>query len=146
MNKDTKYVKNEECKNEWYHIDVEDATLGRVATRIALMLQGKNKPTYTPNVDNGDFVVVTNAEKVKVSGNKPDKMYYNFYSGYINGHKQPTFKDLIAKHPHKVLELAVQRMLPKGVLGRKLLTKLKVYSGTDHPHAAQSPKTITVTE
>lgn len=145
MNKDTEYIKKEQCKNDWYHIDAENETLGRIATRIALMLQGKNKPTYTPNVDNGDFVVVTNAEKVHVSGNKPDKMYYNFYTGFISGHKQPSFKEMIEKHPHKVLELAVQRMLPRGILGRKFLTKLKIYSGADHPHSAQSPKTIKVT-
>lgn len=144
MNKETKYVKNEETQNNWYHIDASDAVVGRLASRIALILQGKNKPQYTPNVDNGDFVVITNAEKIKFTGKKVTDKHYNLYSGGIGGLTQPTVAQVLASHPERVIEHAVKKMLPKTILGKDMFKKLKVYSGESHPHAAQTPETIKV--
>ncbi len=144
MNKETKYVKPETKQNNWYHIDATDAVVGRLASRIALILQGKNKPQYTPNVDNGDFVIITNAEKIKFTGQKMINKHYNLYSGGIGGLTQPTVSEVLDKHPERVIEHAVSKMLPKSVLGKSMFTKLKVYSGNTHPHAAQTPETIKI--
>lgn len=142
MNKETEYVKTAECKNDWYIVDAKDQILGRFASRIALILQGKNKPTYTRCVDNGDYVVVINADKFKVSKDKVNKMHYNCYTGNVGGHYQPTLSQVLEKHPERVVQHAVGRMLPKGILGKKMLRKLKVYAGAEHPHVAQAPQSI----
>lgn len=142
MNKETEYVKTAECKNDWYIVDAKDQILGRFASRIALILQGKNKPTYTRNVDNGDYVVVINAGQFKLTKDKLHKMHYNCYTGNVGGHYQPTLNQVLEKHPERVVQHAVGRMLPKGILGKKMLRKLKVYAGADHPHVAQAPKSI----
>lgn len=142
MNKETQYVKTAECKNNWYVVDATGLTLGRFASRIALILQGKNKPQFTRTVDNGDYVVVINAEKISLTKNKFNTMHHNYYTGNVGGHYQPTIKQILEKHPERVVQHAVQRMLPKGVLGKKMLRKLKVYAGAQHPHVAQAPQTI----
>ncbi len=137
-------AKKEEVQREWYLIDAEDKILGRMASRIAMILQGKTKPIYTPYVDTGDFVVVINAEKIKLTGNKiNDKVYYT-YSGFPGGLKKHPIKTWLSKHPDRVVMLAVKRMLPKTKLARAMLKKLKVYSGTDHPHEAQRPKVLEI--
>ncbi len=120
-------------------MDASDQVLGRLATKIATVLMGKHKPTYTPHVDVGDFVVVTNAEKVKLTGRKLDEITYDRYSYYPGGWKSVTARQMLAKHPERVLSEAVRRMLPKSALGRRMLKKLKVYAGEQHPHAAQQP-------
>jgi len=128
-----------EIEKKWYVVDAEDKVLGRLATEIANRLRGKHKPTFSPFIDNGDFVVVTNAEKIKLTGNKlDDKMYYR-HTGYMGGLKESNAKDLLVKHPTDLLYFAVKGMLPKNRLGRAQLKKLKIYTGTDHPHAAQQP-------
>lgn len=142
MNKETEYVKTAECKNDWYIVDAKDQILGRFASRIALILQGKNKPNYTRNVDNGDYVVVINAGQFKLTKDKLHKMHYNCYTGNVGGHYQPTLNQVLEKHPERVVQHAVGRMLPKGILGKKMLRKLKVYAGAEHPHVAQAPKSI----
>lgn len=131
---------NETVTRNWYLIDAANRTLGRLSGEIARRLRGKHKPEYTPHVDTGDYIVVINADKIKVTGNKSkDKMYYR-YSGYQSGLKELTFEQLLAKHPDRVLEIAVKGMLPKNPLGRAMLQKLKVYAGAEHPHAAQQPQ------
>jgi len=128
-----------EIEKKWYVVDAEDKVLGRLATEIANRLRGKHKPTFSPFIDNGDFVIVTNAEKIKLTGNKlDDKMYYR-HTGYMGGLKESNAKDLLVKHPTDLIYFAVKGMLPKNRLGRAQLKKLKIYSGTDHPHAAQQP-------
>ncbi len=128
-----------EVEKKWYLIDAEGKTLGRLASTIANILRGKNKPNFTPNVDTGDFVVVINSSKIKVSGNKEtDKIYYS-HSGYPGGLKSIAFKDLMAKDPTKALEKAVKGMLPHNTLGAQQFTKLKVYADANHPHEAQKP-------
>ncbi|WP_370216187.1 50S ribosomal protein L13 [Neptunomonas phycophila] len=137
-------AKPAEVKRDWYVIDAEGKTLGRMATEIARRLRGKHKPEYTPNVDTGDYIVVINAEKVNVTGNKrKDKMYYR-HSGYPGGLKQANFEIMINSKPAEVIELAVKGMLPKGPLGRAMYTKLKVYAGNEHPHAAQQPQELKI--
>ncbi len=137
-------AKKEEVQREWCLIDAKDKILGRMASRIAMILQGKIKPIYTPHVDTGDFVVVINAEKIKLTGNKMnDKAYYS-HSGYHGGLKQQPIKTLLAKHPDRVVTLAVRRMLPKTKLGRAMIKKLYVYAGPDHPHEAQQPKVLEI--
>ena len=131
-----------EVAANWHVVDATDQVLGRLASRIALILQGKHKPTYTPNVDTGDFVVVVNADKVVVTGRKAEVLEYDTYSRYPGGRHLYSFKDMKALHPEKLLELAVRRMLPKSKLGRNILGKLKVYRGAQHPHAAQQPKEL----
>jgi len=127
---------------QWYVIDAEGKTLGRFATKIATILMGKNKPTYTPHVDTGDFVVVVNAEKIAVTGRKlKNKMYYRA-SGYPGGLTETPLEELLAKKPAEAVRLAVKRMLPKTKLGRQMFSKLKVYAGPDHPHAAQKPEPL----
>ncbi len=142
----TYYAKPGEVQREWLLIDATDVVLGRLATKVAHILKGKHKPTYTPHVDTGDFVVVINAEKVRVTGAKAtDKEYYR-HSGFPGGLKCETFEEAIAKHPERVIEHAVKGMLPKNTLGRKQGMKLKVYAGAEHPHAAQNPREIKVEE
>ncbi|WP_045221669.1 50S ribosomal protein L13 [Desulfonatronum thioautotrophicum] len=131
-----------ELDREWYVVDAEDKILGRLASTIAGRLRGKHKPEFVPHMDNGDFIVVINAEKVKVTGAKLDQKMYNRHSGYMGGLKQTKLRTMLQKKPEHVLEHAVKGMLPKNRLGRALLKKLKVYPGSEHPHAAQQPKTL----
>ena len=138
----TKFVKNSEIKSDWYEIDANNAVVGRLAAIISKIIRGKNKTTYTPHMDHGDFVVVKNIEKVKFTGKKfQDKKYYK-HTGYPGGIKVTTPEKLYQKKPEETLKLAVKRMLPGGVLGRKQLTKLKIYSGNNHPHSAQNLQVI----
>lgn len=138
----TYYAKPGEVEREWLLIDAQDQILGRVASKAAQILRGKHKPTYTPHVDTGDFVVIVNADKIRVSGNKmTDKEYYR-HSGYPGGLKCETFEEAMEKHPERVIEHAVKGMLPKNTLGRAMAKKLKVYAGAEHPHMAQNPREI----
>ena len=128
---------------KWYVVDAEGKTLGRLASEVAKVLRGKNKPEFTPHVDTGDYVIVVNAEKINVTGKKLNqKIYYN-HSEYVGGMKETTLAEMMAKKPEKVIELAVKGMLPKGPLGRQMYTKLFVYAGPDHKHAAQKPEALT---
>ncbi|NRA21784.1 MAG: 50S ribosomal protein L13 [Oceanospirillaceae bacterium] len=137
-------AKPAEVKRDWYVIDAEGKTLGRMATEIARRLRGKHKPEFTPHVDTGDYIVVVNAEKIHVTGNKrKDKIYYR-HTGYPGGLKQANFEIMITNFPERVIELAVKGMLPKGPLGRAMYTKLKVYAGAEHPHAAQQPQELKI--
>lgn len=138
----TYFVKPEEVKREWWVVDAEGQTLGRLASRVAAILRGKHKPYYTPHVDCGDYVIVVNAEKIRVTGRKLDQKIYYRHSGYPGGLYQRTLREMLQKHPERVIELAVKRMLPKNRLGRKMFRKLKVYAGPDHPHQAQQPKPL----
>lgn len=133
--------KASEVRREWYVIDAADQTLGRLSTQIATLLRGKHKPTFSPNLDGGDFVVVVNAERVRLTGRKPDQKMYYRHSNYPGGFKAVSYKQMMAKHPDRVLRFAVKGMLPKTRLGRQQLTKLRIYAGSKHPHAAQQPKT-----
>ena len=142
MNKSTHYAKPGEVERKWVLIDADGATLGRLATKAAMILRGKDKPQFTPNTDTGDFVVVINADKVKLSGNKAEHKSYWRYSGWLGGLKTESFKDAMANHPERVVEHAVKGMLPHNTLGRKQGMKLKVYAGPEHPHAAQKPVKI----
>lgn len=142
MKKSTRYAKAGEVERNWVLIDAEGATLGRLATKAAMILRGKNKPQYTPNADTGDFVVIVNADKVVLTGNKADQKRYWRYSGYLGGLKFESFREAMAKHPERVVEHAVKGMLPKTTLGRAQGMKLKVYAGPEHPHAAQNPAQI----
>ena len=135
-------AKKEQVDHKWLLVDAEGAVLGRMASKIAPILMGKNKPIYTPHVDTGDYVVVINAEKVKVTGAKADAKQYDYYTYYPGGHKYVSFADMMAKKPEKVIELAVRRMLPKTRLGRKIFKKLYVYAGPEHPHTAQKPEPL----
>ena len=140
----TKFVKKNELNNNWYEIDASNAVVGRLATIIAKILRGKNKATFTPHMDNGDFVVVKNIEKIKFTGKKfKDKKYYR-HTGYPGGIKETTPEKLFDKKPGEALKLAVKRMLPGGPLAKKQLTKLKIYKGSDHPHSAQNPEIIEI--
>ncbi len=134
--------KPEDIRRDWYVIDAEGQTLGRVATKIASILRGKNKPYFVPNIDCGDFVVVINAEKVGVTGTKADSKVYQNYSGYPSGLKETSFKRMLSSKPEEIIRSAVKGMLPKNTLGRQMFKKLKVYAGAEHPHAAQQPKTL----
>ena len=130
-------------ERKWYVVDATGYTLGRLASEVAKVLRGKNKPTYTPSMDTGDYVIVVNAEKITVTGKKlDDKVYYN-HSGWVGGLKETTLREMLAKHPERVIEHAVKGMLPKGPLGRDMSTKLHVYVGPDHKHAAQKPEALT---
>jgi large subunit ribosomal protein L13 len=134
--------KEEDIERKWYHIDATDKTLGRLATKIATLLRGKHKSIFTPHLDVGDYVIVTNASRIYVTGKKmEDKKYYK-YSGYPGGLRETNLKAMLEKHPERVIELAVKRMLPKNRLGRKIVKKLKVYAGDEHPHKAQQPEKI----
>ncbi|MBN2562836.1 MAG: 50S ribosomal protein L13 [Phycisphaerae bacterium] len=130
-------AKTGEVERKWYWVDAEDKVLGRLAVKLATVLMGKHKPTYTPHIDTGDFVVVTNAEKVKVTGRKAEQKQYDSYSYYPGGRRVKTFIELRENHPDRIIKNAVRRMLPKSAMGRRLLTKLKVYRGGEHPHQAQ---------
>jgi large subunit ribosomal protein L13 len=131
-------------EHKWYVVDAADQRLGRLASEIAMVLRGKNKPTYTPSIDTGDFVVVVNAEKVAVTGKKRTQKVYRRHSGRPGGMKTETFAKLQARLPERIIEEAVRGMLPKNTLGRQLFTKLKVYAGPDHPHQAQQPEVLNV--
>ena len=130
-------------ERKWYVVDATDMTLGRVASEVAKVLRGKNKATFTPHIDTGDYVIVVNAEKIKVTGKKLDQKVYYHHSEYVGGMKETTLREMLAKKPEKVIELAVKGMLPKGPLGREMYTKLYVYAGPDHKHQAQKPETLT---
>jgi large subunit ribosomal protein L13 len=134
--------KRVEIKKKWYLVDAEGKILGRLASKIAQVLSGKNKPIYTPFLDTGDFVVVINAKKVKVTGNKEKKKIYYHYSGYPGGMKEIVYEKLLEKKPTIIIQKAVRGMLPKSKLGRKMLKKLKIYAGTEHRHQAQNPEKI----
>ena len=138
------YMANpDKIERKWYVVDAEGCTLGRLASEVAKVLRGKNKPEYTPHIDTGDYVIVVNAAKVKVTGKKlQQKIYYN-HSDYVGGMKETTLKEMMAKKPEKVVELAVKGMLPKGPLGRNMYKKLFVYAGPEHKHEAQKPETLT---
>lgn len=129
---------------EWFVVDASDQVLGRLATKIATVLMGKHRPTYTPHVDTGGFVVVTNAHKIRVTGHKADTMIYPRYSYHPGGYKEIPFKRVLERHPERIITEAVRRMLPKSALGRKMLKKLKVYASDAHPHQAQQPAQLAV--
>lgn len=141
----TYVAKESEIKRRWYLVDAEGQVLGRMASRIADVLRGKRKPSYTPNVDSGDFVVVINAEKVVVTGKKAQQKVYQRYSGYPSGQKDVKYADMLKRHPDRVVRLAVKRMIPKNKLGDRIFRKLKVYSGPNHPHEAQQPEVLPMT-
>ena len=130
-------------ERKWYVVDAEGCTLGRLTSEIAKVLRGKNKPVYTPHIDTGDYVIVINAAKVKVTGKKLDQKVYYSHSEYVGGMKETTLKEMLAKKPEKVIELAVKGMLPKGPLGRSMYKKLFVYAGPEHKHEAQKPEVLT---
>ena len=138
------YMANpDKIERKWYVVDAEGCTLGRLASGVASVLRGKNKPQFTPHVDTGDYVIIVNADKVKVTGKKMDQKVYYHHSDYVGGMKETTLKEMMAKKPEKVVELAVKGMLPKGPLGREMYTKLFVYAGPEHKHAAQKPEVLT---
>lgn len=138
----TYVTKREDVEREWYVVDASGQTLGRLATRVARVLRGKHKPIYSPSVDAGDYVIVVNAERIHVTGRKLDQKIYYRHTGYPGGLKEITLRNLLQKHPTRVIEHAVRGMLPKNRLGRRMFKKLKVYAGPDHPHAAQQPKPL----
>ncbi len=142
----TRFIKTEEADKKWYIVDAKDQVLGRLASEIAKVIRGKNKPIFTPNADTGDFVIVINAKQVKVTGKRELLKTYSHHSGYPGGLKTISFEDLIAKKPEFVIENAVKGMLPKTRLGDKLLKKLKVYASEEHPHAAQKPELLNLME
>ena len=134
--------KSNEIERKWVVVDAEGQTLGRLASKVALLLRGKHKPYFTPHLDTGDFVVVVNADKIKVTGKKMQQKLYSHYTGFPGGLRQVTLDDLLRKYPERVVRNAVWGMLPHNRLGRKLVKKLKVYAGSEHPHAAQMPETV----
>jgi large subunit ribosomal protein L13 len=138
----TQFAKKSDIDRKWYVVDAKDVVLGKLATKVAVYLRGKNKPVFTPNADTGDFIIVINADKVKLTGNKVnDKVYYH-HSGYIGGIKAQTAKELLEKKPETIIEKAVWGMMPKNKLGRAMIKKLKVYRGAEHPHQAQTPEIL----
>lgn len=140
----TTLMQKQDVEPKWYHVDAQGHILGRLATQIAMVLMGKHTPKYTAHTDTGDYVVVTNAEKIQLTGNKADTKEYDSYSYYPGGRKVVAYKDMLKKKPEKIIAEAVRRMLPKSKLGRAMFSKLKVYAGTDHPHAPQSPQPLNV--
>lgn len=140
MNNTTHSVKAKEIERKWYVIDAADKSLGRVATEVAKLLRGKHKPTYSTHLDCGDFVIVINSDKIVLTGNKLNDKYYRHHSGYMTGLKEINYKDLMAKSSDKALTLAVKGMLPKNSLGRSMITKLKIYKGSEHNNQAQKPE------
>ncbi|MCC8152172.1 MAG: 50S ribosomal protein L13 [Lachnospiraceae bacterium] len=140
---DTFMAKNEAIDRKWYVVDATGYTLGRLSAEIAKILRGKHKPIYTPHIDTGDYVIVVNAEKIKVTGKKLNQKIYYHHSEYVGGMKETSLKEMLAKHPERVIEHAVKGMLPKGPLGRQMYKKLFVYAGPDHKHAAQKPEVLT---
>lgn len=135
-------VKAGEIQREWFVVDARDQVLGRLATRVATVLKGKHKPTYSTHLDVGDYVIVVNAREVRLTGRKADQKEYFRHSGYMGGERMIPFRTMLAKRPERVIELAVKGMLPKNALGRQQLRKLKVYAGPEHPHAAQMPREL----
>lgn len=133
-------AKPQDVKREWYIIDLDGVTLGRAATEVATILRGKHKPTYTPHVDTGDYVIVINAEKIRLTGKKLDQKMYRWHTGYPGGLREIAYKDMLDKQPEKIFKKAVKGMLPKNKLGSKMIGKLKVYAGSEHSHQAQQPK------
>ena len=131
-----------EIERKWYVVDATDKTLGRLATEIASRLRGKHKPIYTPHVDCGDHIIVINAEKVKLTGNKENQKLYRHHTGYMGGLREVSYKEMLAKHPERIIEKAVKGMLPKNSLGNKMYTKLNVFAGPEHTHAAQKPELL----
>ena len=131
-------------ERKWYVVDAADQTLGRLASQVASVLRGKNKPTYTPSMDTGDYVIVVNADKIKVTGKKLDQKIYYRHSDYVGGMKETTLKELLAKKPEDVINFAVKGMLPKGPLGRQMIKKHHVYAGPEHDHAAQKPEVLEI--
>jgi len=142
MSVKTYVTKPDEVQREWFVVDASGKTLGRLATEVARILRGKHKPIYSPMIDVGDYVIVVNAEKVRVTGRKLTQKFYYRHSGYPGGFKQISLGDMLARHPTRVIEYAVWGMLPKNALGRRMFKKLKVYAGPDHPHQAQNPKPL----
>ena len=141
----TTYIAKEaDIVKKWFVIDADGVTLGRLASEVASILRGKNKPQYAPNVDMGDYVIIVNAEKVAVTGKKLEQKMYRRHSGWVGGLKEVRMDKMLATHPERVLEHAVKGMLPKNALGRKMFSKLHVYAGAEHPHAAQKPETLEV--
>lgn len=138
----TKSAKGAEVEKQWYVVDAEGEILGRMASKVASVLRGKNKPSYTPHVDTGDYVIIVNADKVRLTGAKMDDKEYLSYSGYPGGQKSITAKELMVKHPTHVVEKAIKGMLPKNKLGRAMIKKLFVYAGAEHPHTAQKPEEL----
>ena len=139
------YMANpDKVEKKWYVIDAEGKNLGRLSSEVAKILRGKNKPEFTPNVDVGDYVIIVNAEKIKVTGKKLDQKIYYSHSEYVGGMKETTLKEMLAKKPEKVIELAVKGMLPKGPLGRSMIKKLFVYAGPEHKHQAQKPEALSI--
>lgn len=144
MTQKTTMEKKETVRRDWFFVDGTEQVVGRLATRLAMILMGKHKPTYTPHVDCGDFVVVTNCEKVRFTGQKWQKKVYRYHTGYIGGLVEHTAEEIRDAHPDRILRKAVQRMLPKTKMGRQMLKKLKIYAGAEHPHAAQNPKALDI--
>ncbi len=135
----TYMAKSGEVTAAWHLVDAEDKILGRMATKVAMILMGKHRPEYTPHVDTGDFVIIVNAEKIRMTGNKWNDKQYDWYTGYPGGYKSLSAEEMRKKHPDRIVFDAIRRMLPKNRIGRQMLTKLKVYAGTEHPHQAQQP-------
>ena len=140
----TQSLRKEDVQRDWYVVDAEGQTVGRLCTQIATMLRGKHKPSFTPHIDNGDYIIVINADKVRFTGNKWKAKEYQWYSGYTGGQKSRTALEMLEKKPIAIVEKSVRGMLPKNRLGRAMFKKLFVYAGTEHPHDAQQPKTITL--
>ena len=137
-------MRKEDAQHAWWVVNADERILGRLATEIAMVLMGKHRPEYTPHVDTGDFVVVTNAAKVRVTGKKAQTKAYPYYTYHMGGYKVVSYEEMMAKKPEKIVVEAVRRMLPKGKLGRGMLSKLKVYRGAEHPHAAQQPEALSL--
>jgi len=142
MNAKTQFLRPDQVDRAWWVVDAADQVLGRLATRIARILQGKHRPTYTPNADTGDYVIVVNADKIRVTGSKRTGKTYDWYTYHPGGRKEVTYEQMLQKHPTRPIELAVRRMLPKSRLGRQMFAKLKVYAGPEHPHQAQQPRRL----
>lgn len=140
----TTLTKPSENRPAWWLVDATGRTLGRLATELARVIMGKHKPGYTPHIDTGDYIVVTNASKIHVTGRKLEQKMYMHYTGYMGGLRKESLASLLERHPERVIELAVRRMIPKGRLGRRMLGKLKVYAGAEHPHEAQQPEPLAV--
>jgi len=136
----TAHLNKDTVTRNWYVVDANDLVLGRLATRIATILRGKHKPTFSPHVDGGDFVIVTNAEKIKLTGQKAHQKVYHRHSGYAGGYRTRTAEEILERHPDRIIRRAVWGMLPKGALGRQQIRKLKIYAGSEHPHDAQKPE------
>ncbi|MCL2835775.1 MAG: 50S ribosomal protein L13 [Defluviitaleaceae bacterium] len=140
----TYILKAADIQRKWYVVDAQDHTLGRLSTEVAKVLRGKHKPTYTPNMDNGDYVIIINADKIKVTGNKMDDKVYRRHTGHFGGVKETTLRMMLQKKPTEVLRHSIKGMLPKNNLGRHMLKKLKVYAGSEHVHAAQQPEVLEI--